>query len=266
MHNIVANFDQILDFARQISVPVQKKRGVVREYLQAKFVSMLYSLPGSEKLSFVGGTGLRLLRDLPRFSEDLDFDNLGLSNAQIEKLVLEAARRFEAEGLSVELSAHLKEGKTYYDIKFPKLLEELKITTNPKEKLMIKFDYSDSWRGQKTEVVLFNKYGFIENVVTNSINQVLVQKLAAYVFRKNTQPRDMYDVVWLFSRGAVPDADFAKINGFGDIVARASNKYASEGLPGGFKSKLEPFLFVSGDVRKLELFEGVLDKPSGPVA
>ena len=41
---------------------------------------------------FVGGTSLRLLRNLNRFSEDLDFDNWGLSNKQITDLVNEAVK------------------------------------------------------------------------------------------------------------------------------------------------------------------------------
>lgn len=275
MHNIITNFDQILDFARQMQMPVDKRRGVIREYLQSKFIATFYSLPNSQKMSFVGGTSLRLLRNSNRFSEDLDFDNLGLSNTEVESLVSEVVRRFQVEGLLVELSSHVKEGKTldsssgahvlstdktYFDIKFPDLLKELKITTNPREKLMIKFDYSSFWKGQITEPVLLNKYGFIENVVVNNINQTMIQKLTAYVQRNLTQPRDIYDVVWLYSQGAGVDMDFAKANSLADVVQSAVSKYASEGCPEGFKNKLMPFLFDPEDVRRLDLFGSVLVK------
>jgi predicted nucleotidyltransferase component of viral defense system len=258
MHNIVSNFDQILDFAKQMQLPIERKRGIVREYLQTKFITTFYALPNAAKMSFVGGTSLRLLRNLPRFSEDLDFDNLGISNREIEILVSEVVRRFQAEGLKVEIRANIKKGKTYFDLRFLELLEELKITTDPKERLMIKFDYASSWKGQVTETVLLNKYGFIETVVVNCINQVLVQKLAAYVQRATTQPRDIYDVVWLYSQGATLDAGFAKKNGLEDIVQKAKSKYAAEGVSAGFKTKLTPFLFNSDELRKLDLFESVL--------
>jgi len=258
MHNIITNFDQILDFAKQSQVPVERKRGVIREYLQTKFISTLYSLPNSQKMSFVGGTSLRLLRNLNRFSEDSDFDNLGLSNTEIKALITEVVRRFQAEGLTVELAAHLKEEKTYVDLKFPSILEELKITTNPREKLMIKFDYSSFWKAQIPEVVLLNKYGFIENIVVNSLDQVLVQKFAAYVQRNITQPRDIYDIVWLYSQSAKFDTVFAKANNLNDVLQKAVNKHNAEGVPTGFKHKLLPFLFNSEDIRKLELFGSVL--------
>ena len=108
--------------------------------------------------------------------------------------------------------------------------------------------------------MLFNKYGFVENVVTNQTNQALVQKLAAYVERKTTQPRDIYDIVWLYSQGARFDVAFAKANGLRDIAVRALSKYESEGIPEGFKNKLMPFLFNPEDVRKLDLLGDVLAK------
>lgn len=245
-----------------MKVPVERKRGIIREYLQAKFVTVLFSLPNSNKISFVGGTSLRLLRNLNRFSEDLDFDNLGLTDKDIEVLVKEVVRRFLSEGLEVELKNNVKEGRSYFDIRFPNLLKELKITTNPREKLMIKFDYANFWKGQRTEAMLLNKYGFIENVIVNDINQVMVQKLTAYVRRNLVQPRDIYDIVWLYSQGAAVDADFASANGVGSIVRDSQSKFNLEGAPENFKNKLQPFLFNSEDVRKLDLFESVLEKLS----
>ncbi len=258
MNNLVTNFDQIVEFAERMGVPVDKKRGIIREYLQSKFISILYSLPDSQKLSFVGGTGLRLIRGLNRFSEDLDFDNLGLSNDKVRYLVSEVVKRFQTEGISTELKLQTREEKTYFELKFPNLLKELKITTNPKEKLMVKFDYASSWKAQTTETILFSKYGFIESVVVNELNQNMVQKLVAYLHRKTVQPRDIYDIVWMYSQGARPDTVFAENNGFGDIVQQALAKFNSEGVTPGFKNRLAPFLFNPADVSKLDLFRSVL--------
>lgn len=262
MANIVSNFDQILDFAKKMEVPVEKKRGIVREYLQAKFIAILYSLPKANKLSFVGGTSLRLLHNLNRFSEDLDFDNLGLSTMEVGALINEVSRRFKAEGIELELRSQNTENKAYFDIRFLHLLEELKITTNPKEKLMIKFDYSSFWQGQSSKPVLFNKYGFIENIITNNLDQLMVQKLTAYVHRNITQPRDLYDVVWLYAKGARVDLKFAQANNLLNVVQDALVKFTSEGMSNSFKTKLQPFLFNPNDVRKLDLFEDVLKKLS----
>ncbi|MBW6441481.1 nucleotidyl transferase AbiEii/AbiGii toxin family protein [Patescibacteria group bacterium] len=260
MNNIISNFDQILQFAKQNSIPVDRKRGVIREYLQSKFISIFYSLSGSEKMSFVGGSSLRLLRNLNRFSEDLDFDNLGLSNKEVISLVTDVVNRFHKEGFNLELREQITEGKTYFDLRFPNLLKDLKISTDPREKLMIKFDYTNNWVGQVTELVLFNKYGFIENVVANKLDQTMVQKLTAYVKRKKTQPRDIYDIVWLYSQGVGFDSSFAKKNKVQNVIKEALKKFKDEGIPRTFGTKINPFLFDSVDLRKLDLFGDVLEE------
>lgn len=262
MNNLTANFNQVLDFAREYGLPVEKKRGTIREYLQSLFLANLYKQPLARKMIFSGGTALRLLRNLPRFSEDLDFDNLGLSNKQVTGLVMNTVKAIKKENIALELKTTIRGKKTYYELKFPRLLFDLKISTNPKEKLMIKVDYSDLWRGQKSEAVLFNRYGFLEMVPALPLNQALAEKLAAYVNRQQTQGRDVFDVVWLFSQGARLDREFMKKNHLTSLVKQASSKWQKEQDKTALRRRLEPFLFDSSEARKLELFGEVVKKLS----
>lgn len=258
MNNLTANFNQVLEFARQYGLPAEKKRGIVREYLQSLFLSRLYRQAAAKKLVFIGGTSLRLLRNLPRFSEDLDFDNLGLTDKQATELAGTAAAAIRLENINLELRTNLKPGKTYFELRFSGLLYDLKITTNPKEKLMIKVDYSRFWGGQQPETMLLNRYGFLEPVPTLPINQIIVQKMAAYVSRKQTQPRDIYDVVWLFSQGAKIDGRFLAKNKMTGLVKKALAKWQKEGTNQAMENRLRPFLFDEIETRKLELFGQVI--------
>lgn len=260
MNNIASNFNQIIEQAKAVGIPAEKKRGILREYLQIKFLTGLYSRPAAKKLSFIGGTSLRLLRGINRFSEDLDFDNLGLKQKELSELIAGVAREFKRENIEVEVSAKLQEGITYHELRFPKLLFDLKISTNPREKLMIKIDYSNQWKGQKPETVLLSKYGFIEQIVTNPLSQIMVQKLAAYVNRKRTQPRDIYDVVWLFARGIQPDKEFMKVNRMPSLIEKAQEKFNAEGVNLAMEQRLRPFLFNESETAKLRLFPEVLKK------
>lgn len=262
MNNITSNFNQIVEQAKAIGIPAEKKRGILREYLQIKFLTGLYSRPAAKKLSFIGGTSLRLLRGINRFSEDLDFDNLGLKQKELSELIAGVAREFKRENIEVEVSAKLQEGITYHELRFPKLLFDLKISTNPREKLMIKIDYSDQWKGQKPETVLLSKYGFIEQIVTNPLSQIMVQKLTAYVNRQRTQPRDIYDVVWLFASGVKPDKEFMKVNRMPNLIKKAQEKFANEGISLAMEQRLRPFLFNESETAKLRLFSEVLKKLS----
>lgn len=258
MNNVVSNFPRVLEFAQEYALPLNKKRAIVREYLQSAFISLLYTQSNSKKLSFVGGTSLRLLRGLNRFSEDLDFDNLGLSDEKIIELVSFTVTSLQRENISIELMTRKKENKIYFEIKFPSLLFDLGISTNSKEKITIKVDYSNIWRAQKTETILFSRFGFIEQIVTNTPNVLLVQKITAYVQRKETQPRDIYDTVWLYSQNARFDQEFAKENSLTTIMQQAQEKWSKQGVTLQMKNKLRPFLFQEESIEKMNLFGNVL--------
>ena len=237
-----------------------KPRAILREYLQAKALYYLYGQPGSEMLSFMGGTSLRLLRNLPRFSEDLDFDNLGISDNEITKLIENVVTKLNTENIACELKSTVRDYKHYYELKFTTLLQDLDITTNPREKLMIKVDYSRSWSGQTIEHILLNRYGVIAQIPTNTLDQLLVQKMSAYVGRATPQPRDMYDIVWLFGQGARLDEKFMRRNRVTDLLTSATSRLAKEGVTRTMKAKLEPFIFGADEIKKVDLFGNVLSE------
>ncbi len=258
MNNIISNFSQILQHAQEDKVPLGFNRAILREYLQSMVISTIFATPESQKLSFVGGTSLRLLRSIDRFSEDLDFDNLGLLPDQFKVILDLVLARFDRENIVVSLKSVQKGEKQYYELRFPELLYDLKISTNDKEKLMIKIDQSSTWQGQKPEVILFSKYGFLEQVKTNSLGQLLVQKMRAYVSRLQTQPRDLYDIVWLYAHGARFDQEFAQDNHLDDLREQAIQKYESESVTKKMISRLQPFLFNQNSINSLQHLHVVL--------
>lgn len=258
MNNLITNFPAILEFASKDVVPITKKRGVIREYLQSLFISRLYALKGSAQLIFVGGTSMRLLRNLPRFSENLDFDALKITDKEIVKLFQKVVESFKKEAIPTQLDKKVSENKSYFSLKFPTLLHELGISSNPREKLMIKLDYSRQWKAHHPQTLLFSKYGLLEQVRTNSLDQLLVQKLSAYVNRKTTQPRDIFDITWLYAQGARMDLEFAKANKLENIALLAKTKHDHEGVSSMMKQKLSPFLFQPNMVEKMNLAGDVL--------
>ena len=58
--------------AREGKNPVEKLNRL-REYMQAFVLRSLHEAEAFNTIAFVGGTALRFLYGLPRFSEDLDF-------------------------------------------------------------------------------------------------------------------------------------------------------------------------------------------------
>lgn len=256
MTNILANWEQILTFAREYGLPADQKRAIVREFLQAKILSVLYSQKISEKLFFVGGTSLRLLYGLDRFSEDLDFDAPDITKTEIENLLDFVTDVLKKENFEVVLYKNHTSSKNYYELRFPKLLFELGVSNNLAENLSIKFDFESFWKGQKNERVLFKRYGVIANIVTKTLDQFVVEKLVAYLNRKQTLARDLYDLVWLAVQGAKLDKEFALINGYkGDnLVNKAKKKFIGEDLK-FLEKRLAKFLLNPSSVGKITFFD-----------
>jgi len=114
--------DYIIQFLAKSSTTTSG-RLLVREYLQEQgtFRSM----------AFLGGTALRFLFQLPRFSEDLDFSTIRPDpELTLGKTVQKIRKRFEAEGYTVTTKE--KEGTVVsFIIRFPGLPYEVGLSPFP---------------------------------------------------------------------------------------------------------------------------------------
>lgn len=261
MNNIVSNFDQILKFAQDYGLPLHKKKAVLREYLQTKILDLVYQEKDSFNLFFVGGSSLRLLYHLDRFSEDLDFDIVNLEDSQISHLVQNIHQRFLKENIKVDLYKNITPKRSYFEFRFKDLLYQLNLTANEEENLRIKLDFERFWQGQTRKTVLLNRYGFLINVVTIPLVQMIVQKLFAYTKRRQTLARDIYDLVWLYAQGARPERKFMETNKLApDFIFRAKEKFIKEKKRiKNFQLKLKPFLIDENGLEKITLFPKVID-------
>ncbi|MBQ9477262.1 MAG: nucleotidyl transferase AbiEii/AbiGii toxin family protein, partial [Bacteroidales bacterium] len=70
-----------------------------KEYLELMVLDYLSSHSLIGKLTFIGGTALRLLRQIDRFSEDLDFDCKNLSQEEFASLTDDVVRFLRRNGL-----------------------------------------------------------------------------------------------------------------------------------------------------------------------
>jgi predicted nucleotidyltransferase component of viral defense system len=78
---------------------------ILREYLQYKILQIVFEMRGqAEKLCFLGGTALRIIHGNQRFSEDIDFDNTGLTEEEfygisecIQKKLEQEATKLKSE-------------------------------------------------------------------------------------------------------------------------------------------------------------------------
>lgn len=255
-------FENLKEEGERLGIPKDKKRALVREYLQTRLIYLLYQEKESRFLSFIGGTSLRLLRNLDRFSEDLDFDNLGLSFQKVKKIFKKIVDALEKENFKIEFSFKKTKTGGIGNLKFVNLLSDFKITTDPKEKLVIKINYAFPKTKPNTETLILARFGFVQNVLTNTQDFILSQKFRAVLTRKDPQPRDFYDVLWLFSHQAGTDPKIfkeLKVKNEKDLFSKVLKKYKKiRPRLKEFKRRLEPFLINPQNVRFLDVFKEVL--------
>src|SRR3989338_3856555 len=76
---------------------------IYREYCQNIFLSFLYQQKKSKQLLFKGGTALRIVYNSPRYSEDLDFTIIDLTNNEIEDMMIRVLYQFEKMNLPTSI-------------------------------------------------------------------------------------------------------------------------------------------------------------------
>lgn len=103
--------------------PVFKKY-MLKEYIQLLILDYLSRSQNISKLSFIGGTNLRLIKGIDRFSEDLDFDCTNFSLPEFNQMGNKVLRFLELNGFRVETkkNQNTKLKAFRYNIYFPEFL------------------------------------------------------------------------------------------------------------------------------------------------
>jgi predicted nucleotidyltransferase component of viral defense system len=181
-------------------------RGIMVEYLQHELLDSLFKLKEAVLLSFIGGTAIRMLQQSPRFSEDLDFDNFGLTFVQFEKALQKTCRDMEIKGFLIEYRT-VERGAYHCYIRFPKILYESGISADLREKILIRIDTELKERFYEPQRYLLNKFTIYRQILTAPLSILLSQKMMTVMQRKREKGRDLFDVSILLGV-AQPDFDY----------------------------------------------------------
>ena len=175
------------------------KRNILREYLQYKILDIVYNTEYANKLTFMGGTAIRIIHNNNRFSEDLDFDNFNIAKSEFEKLSDIVKNRLILEGYSVEIKNVFK-GAFHCYISFLNLLYENKLSPYKDEKLVVRLDTEAQGIEYSPDSFILNKFDVFTQINIVPIDMLLSQKILAILNRKRPMGRDFYDTIFLLSR------------------------------------------------------------------
>jgi predicted nucleotidyltransferase component of viral defense system len=197
-----AYLEQLL---RDASDPVQG-RNLVREYLQARILEGLQRAGAMIHLAFQGGTALRFLYAIPRYSEDLDFalENPG-AGYDFRAYLRAIQDEFIKESYQVEVK--LNDRKTVHSafLRFSTLLYEFDLSPQRGEVLAVKMEVdTNPPAGAGLETTLIRRHVTLR-LQHHDRASLLAGKLHALFQRRYVKGRDLYDLVWYLSDPNWPD-------------------------------------------------------------
>ena len=178
------------------------KMNTMREYLQAYALRIMHDEGAFRTTVFLGGTALRFLYNLPRFSEDLDFSftNKGKKTYGFVDLISKLKQEFILAGYIVSVTYNDEKAVQSAFVKFDNLLFETGLSPHKDQKISIKIEIDTNppdGAGFKTDIV--NKY-FPISFLSYDLSSLFAGKMNALLSRKYTKGRDFFDLAWYLSR------------------------------------------------------------------
>lgn len=232
------------------------KESILKEYLQYKVLNIIFNSKYASKLVFLGGTALRIIYGNTRFSEDLDFDNLGLNQAKWNDLGEIIKTNLELEGIEVEIQT-LTRKAFRIKIRIPRLLFTTGISPLPEQKILLQIDTTPQNFEYISEKPFLNKFEIFTRIFAVPKDLLLSQKIYAAVNRNRIMGRDFFDIIFLNGIGAKPNYLYLEkhlqVHNHKEL-----KEYLLEKITDFDFNKLaqdvKPFLIDPNDIQKVRLF------------
>ena len=210
----------------------------------------------ASKFVFMGGTCIHIIHGCPRFSEDIDFDNRGISADDFEKLTNIVKVEMEREGYAVELKTAFKNA-FHARLYFPNILYESGLTGHKEQKMLIRIDMEPQGFDYEADKRIINKFDVFTRINTVPIDVLLAQKLACVFLRKRPMGRDFYDVIFLMAKTKANSNYLDKklnIKTENDLASRLLLRCRELDFK-RLSNDIEPFIIKKQDIDRVLLFE-----------
>jgi predicted nucleotidyltransferase component of viral defense system len=186
---------------------------LAREYLQARTLEFLQDSGAFLRWALVGGTALRFLFSIPRFSEDLDFSLINPGkDADFRSAAVEIKRMFEREGYSIDVKVNEKRTVSSAWVRFPGLPREIGISAHAAQVLSIKLELdTNPPAGAHIENSIVRRHVTL-NLCHYDKASLLAGKIHAVLSRSWAKGRDLYNLVWYLAESTWPAPNLELLN------------------------------------------------------
>jgi len=191
--------EQALALVRGLPHPGQGLNRL-REYLQALVLRSLHDCEAFRPLAFVGGTALRFLHGLPRFSEDLDFSLVSSEEYAGEAWMARVKRDLALAGFDPLVTWNDRKVVHTGWVRVAGVLHEAGLAVWPEQKLAVKLEIDTRPpQGARCERHIVTRH--VTFLVQHyDLPSLLAGKLHAVMTRSYAKGRDWYDLMWYLSQ------------------------------------------------------------------
>lgn len=188
-------------------------RHLTREYLQARILQSLQRAGAMIPLAFHGGTALRFLYGMARYSEDLDFALERRPEAYDFRRYLQAIEQdLAAEEYTLTVKYNDQSIVNSALVRFPGLLYELNLSPHRNEILAIKLEVDTRPpAGATLTTTLIHRHVWL-HLQQHDPASLLAGKLHALLQRPYPKGRDLYDLAWYLSQADWPNPNLTLLN------------------------------------------------------
>ena len=243
------NLEYLLEEAKDNGLPILKRRAILREYLQVIILNSIYKYNLGKQMFFTGGTALRFFYNLPRFSEDLDFDTPSLNFEEFKDILEAVEKGLRKEGFSFKKTSERRKNLFVAEFNFIDLIRLYEITDKRGMDLMIKIEvYKPAWN-LKSEPAVLSLYGYNFSSLLLGKANMFSEKFLALLNRR--RGRDIYDALFMLKKRFPFDKDVLlanKIEGLPkELILEYLKKLAEKELK-SLANQVKPFLFKEDDI------------------
>lgn len=185
----------------------------VREYLQTYFLYVVYKTKFYQNLVFTGGTALRFIYKIRRFSEDIDFS---LSARAKDYDFNDMARRIQQEFklAGYDLEVKFRSERTVHNalLKFSGILYETGLSPLKGQKIIIKAEIdSNPPQGGIEDTTVYNST-FMFYMLHYDLKSLFAGKVHALLCREYAKGRDWYDLMWYLTKFKGIEPNYIMLN------------------------------------------------------
>jgi len=197
-------------FPPSLGNDVEYQKLMLKEYIQCQIMEYLSNSRYITKLSFIGGTNLRLIKHIDRFSEDLDFDCKDMAKEEFLSMTDGVLRHLTNLGYDVQPREREHDALIAFrrSLYFPQLLFSLQMSGYRNARFLIKIEMHDQQIPYKTVPAFVQSCGFYFPIPVPPDDVLCSMKLSAVLNR--SKGRDFYDAMFLLGQ-TKPNYEFLTI-------------------------------------------------------